>query len=146
MNKIIQSLAITIAISLTFGYIISLFGPVFWKTFLLIFVAHFIIFGIINYFTGIYLSYKMRVVEVEQLRLLENQSTVATCAGCGKNTVVPILLGNDNRYVCDGCDLENAIVITAETVLPTKPVESLDADQLVEEQVLKKLDVPQENI
>ena len=88
----------------------------------------------------------MRVVEVEQLRLLENQSTVANCAGCGKGTVVPILLGDNNRYVCDGCSLENVIVITAETVLPTDPIKDTDADSLIEEKLLKELDVPQENI
>ena len=109
-NRIWISLGITVSISAAIATVMWAFGMIFWKGFLLAFVGHFIVFGIINYFTGIFMSYKMRAVEVEQLRLLSDQSVDVNCVTCGEPAVVPMLLGTDNNYTCDQCSTINTIM------------------------------------
>jgi len=118
------------------------FGLSFWKSFALVFVGHFIIFGLINYFTGIYMAHKMRSIEVEQLRLLSEQSVTVNCASCGEPAIVPIMLGEDNVYTCDQCSTVNTVIISAETALPTTPVSELDPDKVLLGQI-KKLEQKQ---
>jgi|10_taG_2_1085330.scaffolds.fasta_scaffold00440_2 hypothetical protein len=144
MESILKSLGLTICISFVVALATTLFGINFWSAFALIFVLHFVVFGIIHYFTGIVVNYKMRIVENEQLKLLRHQSVEVNCSSCGKPTVVPILLGQDELYKCDGCGLENKVIITAETVIPTSMVETTDPDELIQSKIKKELDVPKD--
>jgi hypothetical protein len=136
LYRILKSLCITLAITTGLTLCLWWIGFNFWKTFFLIFTLHFFLFGIINYFTGIYMNYKMRLVETDQLRLLENQSVIVNCARCGEPTAVPILLGEDNLYKCDRCGATNTVIISAEAALTTTPVETIDPRHIIE----KKLD------
>ena len=93
-----------------------------------------------NYFTGIFMNYKMRQVEIEQLKIFSEQSIGINCARCGEPSVVPVLLGQDNRHICDRCGAENTIVISAEAALVTNPLESMVS--IDKEELEKKLEEP----
>ena len=86
----------------------------------------------------------MRTVEVEQLKLLKDQSVYVNCVTCGEPALVPMLLGEDNVYTCDQCNTINKIIISAETALPTAPVSELDPDKVLLNQI-KKLEQPKES-
>jgi hypothetical protein len=118
------------------------FGLSFWNSFLLIFVLHFIVFGIMNYVSGIIASYKLRQLQAQEIEALTNQSVSVQCAKCDDISVVPIIVSStDNEYVCANCDTKNRIIVSVEGVLPTTPVviENLDPDSLLQDQI-KKLD------
>jgi hypothetical protein len=131
LRRILVSLGITITVSCLVSCALWAFGLSWWKSFLLIFSLHFILFGVINYFTGIWASYRMRIIETEQLKLFSEQSAGVTCANCGEPAWVPITMGDDMTYTCDGCHKVNKVIVSAETALPTMPVSELNPDKLL---------------
>lgn len=139
LKRILFSLGITIAISSVLGLALSMFGYDFLKMFILAFVLHFIVFGLINYFAGIVMSSRLKHLQTEQLRLLSNQSAEVMCAACKVPAVVPITLGEDTKFICNKCNASNNVVITAEAVLLTTPVANLNPDDIISEKI--KLDV-----
>ena len=86
----------------------------------------------------------MRAIEVEQLKLLNDQSVDVNCVTCSEPAVVPILLGDGNTFTCDQCSTVNRVIISAETALPTAPVSELDPDKILLNQI-KKLEQPKES-
>jgi len=141
LSRILVSLGITIAISAALALALALMGYSFLKMFLLIFVLHFIAFGVLNYFTGVMTSIKMRRIQTEQLKLLSFQTAEVVCAACKESAIVSITLGEEESFECEKCGAKNNVVITAEAVLQTNPVSNLDPDLLLKDKI--KLDVQQ---
>jgi hypothetical protein len=90
----------------TGGYMLS--GK-FWGYFVIAFCIQIIIFAIIN-------TFLLRKDAVETLELLNKQmeqiskfTVRLTCAYCSHQTVVPIVLNQENRYKCDSCNQVNGI-------------------------------------
>ena len=138
LRRILISLGITVAISCLVAWALWAFGLSWWKSFLLIFSLHFIVFGLMNYFTGIWASYKMRLVETEQLKLFSDQSVAVNCVHCSEPAFVPVTMGDDMMFTCDKCNTVNKVIISAETALPTTPVSELDPDKLLLKEIKKK--------
>jgi hypothetical protein len=138
LSRILTSLGITIGISAALALALSLMGYSFVKMFLLIFVLHFIGFGVIHYFTGVFASIKLRQIQTEQIKLLSFQTAEVMCAACKDPAIVSITLGEDESFECEKCNAKNNIVITAEAVLQTIPVSNLDPDVVIRDKI--KLD------
>jgi len=138
--KILMSIGATLGISAGIAGALSLFGLSFWNCFLLIFVLHFVAFGVLNYITGIITRYKMRVLAVQELEVINNQSVPVQCAKCNEPSMVPVIVGrDDNEYECVYCNAINKIVISAEAVLPTTPVATdvENTDDILQRQIKK---------
>ena len=130
-RRILISLSITVGISLAIAYILTFFGMSFLRTFGLIFILHFFIFGAINYVTGVWAAIKLRQIETEQMKSLDSQGAYVNCSFCGSPSFVPIILNSPNSYTCTECQKENAILIGIETAQPTDPITDLDPTSVI---------------
>ena len=91
-----------------------------------------------NYVAGIITSIKLRRIQTEQLKLLSFQTAEVMCAACKEPALVSITLGEDESFECEKCGAKNNVVITAEAVLQTAPVSTLDPDIILKDKI--KLD------
>ena len=131
LRRILISLGITLGISGSISFVLSFFGMDFIKTFALIFILHFFVFGVIHYITGVWSEMKLKELETEQIKALDSQGAYVNCAFCNSPAFVPVILNSPNSYTCPDCQKENTILIGVETAQPTDPIADLDPTSVI---------------
>ena len=119
IKKIGISLILTSLISLGIGFILQSFIG-FWQGVTAAFIIHFLIFYLFNP------NKKSQIfLESEQSafnHLLQTQTVEVNCP-CGQNpTNAPILLNEDNIFICEKCASKYRVNVTFESVLLTEPL------------------------
>jgi hypothetical protein len=134
IKKIGISLILTSLISLGIGFILQSFIG-FWQGVTAAFIIHFLIFYLFNP------NKKSQIfLESEQSafnHLLQTQTVEINCP-CGQNpTNAPILLNEDNIFICEKCASKYRVNATFESVLLTEPLNIENAFN-----ALKKRELP----
>jgi hypothetical protein len=137
VNEIVSSLFKTVLVSLAFG-LIGFFGydgiDSFVSWFGISLVSQFLFFFIFNSLVQRYENYKYS--ELINAREIEIEKNIIPmfCANCNHPNEVHIdIKGGENKFVCDNCDTENAVLVSISNAQKTNPVYKKDV--LTEEDI-----------
>ena len=111
-----------VLVSGAFAFFLNNFNIIFWSSFLVITVIQIAVWNIFQYIQHRKIIEDQAQVEREIIRDLTNQSAAISCAGCGKETLVPIRFDINNKFNCQHCDKPNAVYIEIESAITTQPV------------------------
>lgn len=116
--SILRSILITLIISSSISAVLINYG--FWQVFTIVTGIQIIVFAIANSIK----ESSIRKIEVERIKSLEKQGVQVTCP-CYKeiSQFIPVVLNEDNSYMCDGCNKRVNVEINAETRMATMPVD-----------------------
>jgi len=116
--SILRSIIITLIISSSISAVLINYG--FWQIFTITTGVQIVLFAVVNSLR----EASIRKVEVERIKTLEKQGIQVTCP-CYKeiSQFIPVVLNEDNSYMCDGCNKRVNVEINAETRMATMPVD-----------------------
>lgn len=128
-NQAVQIALISLTITLFVCSLVGISGYFlfnrFWASFILGFVAQFIIFVIYN----TYLVRKDRLeyakIVNDQLSAINKYNIQISCAYCRQNNTVPVILNQENRFECEYCKQISGIRMQFFSTQLTVPIEKV---------------------
>lgn len=121
LRKFLISLVTTAALSAAVAFAISLYGGSFTLWFAILAFSQYLLFYMFNSFLEYRAARDSRALQLREAELLSQNTTIATCAACKKDSTVLVKFDRDNHYICGWCNVKNTVYIDVETAVTTEP-------------------------
>jgi hypothetical protein len=125
VNKILFPVLKVILVALLIGCIFGLIAKsvaVGWVGVLIGIVLQFLISWVIGEYQTIMLQKFAFEQRLDEERILESNSVVVSCAACGVQHTIPVLMKERNTFICRKCKTENIIMFDIQTARTTAPL------------------------
>lgn len=125
MKQILQSLAITMVISLSISTCVwYLLNYNFYKWLVGVTVLQFVTFAVMNNLKEYYQKIVFERETTARIKEFTKQGVTVSCTYCGSNNFVPIRMDQDNDFTCDNCGKTNGVYVNITAAQKTQMIEN----------------------
>ena len=125
MADLLKSLVLMLIVSASVSLFISQWDINFWVTFLFVTILQIVGWKVFTYYSQLGIIKKAQEIEEEAVKNIGKQEIAVPCASCEHENVQLVELNGVNTFVCEACDVKNAICINIETAAMTVPADEI---------------------